>query len=33
MKVLDKKQFEKNNVFGTGKPNKAFAKYFVGESF
>ncbi len=33
MKVLDKKQFEKNNVFGMGKPNKAFAKYFVGESF
>ena len=33
MKVLDKKQFEKNIVFGMGKPNKAFAKYFVGESF
>lgn len=33
MKVLDKKQFEENNVFGMGKPNEAFAKYFIGESF
>lgn len=33
MKVMDKKQFEKMNVFGTGTPNDAFAKYFIGESF
>lgn len=33
MKVLDKKQFEENNVFGMGTPNEAFAKYFIGESF
>ena len=33
MKVLDKKQFEEINVFGTGKPNEAFAQYFIGESF
>ena len=33
MKVIDKKQFEKNNVFGMGKSNEAFAKYFIGESF
>ncbi len=31
MKVLDKKQFEEINVFGTGKPNEAFAQYFIGE--
>ena len=33
MKMLDKKQFEEINVFGMGKPNEAFAKYFIGESF
>ena len=33
MKVLDKKQFDKMNTFGMGKPNEAFAQYFVGESF
>ena len=33
MKVLDKEQFEKINVFGTGSPNEAFAQYFTGESF
>lgn len=33
MKVLDKRQFEEINVFGMGKPNEAFAKYFIGESF
>ena len=33
MKVIDKRQFEAINMFGTGKPNEAFAQYFVGESF
>ena len=33
MKVSEQKQFEEINVFGTGKPNDAFARYFVGKSF
>ena len=33
MKYLYKKEFDKANKFGTGNPNDAFAKYFVGESF
>lgn len=33
MKYLDKKEFDKANKFGTGNPNDAFAKYFVGNSF
>ena len=33
MKVSEHKQFEEINVFGTGKPNDAFARYFVGKSF
>lgn len=33
MKYLDKKEFDKANNFGTGNPNDAFAKYFVGNSF
>ena len=33
MKISDKAQFDKINVFGTGEPNKAFTQYFKGESF
>lgn len=33
MKYLDKEEFDKDNKFGTGNPNDAFAKYFVGNSF
>ena len=33
MKVLDKNEFEANNVFGTGAPNEAYAQYFIGQSF
>lgn len=33
MKYLDKEEFDKANKFGTGNPNNAFAKYFVGNSF
>ena len=28
MKIADKNEFEKQNVFGTGTPNTAYAKYF-----
>ena len=30
---MDEKQFEKENVFGKGNPNTAFAQYFIGNSF
>lgn len=33
MKYQDSEQFEQINVFGKGKPNEAFAKYFIGASF
>ena len=33
MKYQTKEEFEKRNMFGTGKPNIGFAKYFIGESF
>ena len=33
MKIADKDEFEKHNVFGTGTPNTAYAKYFIGESY
>lgn len=33
MKITDKNEFEKQNVFGTGNPNTAFAQYFKGKSF
>lgn len=33
MKYLDKNEFEKVNMFQTGQPNDAFAKYFMGQSF
>ena len=33
MNDLDKEEFDKANKFGTGNPNDAFAKYFVGNSF
>ena len=33
MKVTDTKDFEKENIFGTGEPNTAYAKFFVGNSF
>lgn len=33
MKIADKDEFEKQNVFGTGTPNTAYAKYFIGESY
>ena len=33
MKMNDRAQFERQNVFGTGTPNDAYAQYFVGHSF
>ena len=33
MKIADKNEFENQNVFGTGTPNTAYAKYFIGESY
>lgn len=32
-KVEKKEEFEKENVFGTGTANDAYAKYFVGNSY
>lgn len=33
MKTLNKEEFEKMNIFGTGELNDGFAQYFVGNSF
>ena len=33
MKTTNKEEFEKQNVFGTGNANTAYAQYFSGESF
>lgn len=33
MKISNKEEFEKINVFGTGAENVNFAQYFTGESF
>lgn len=33
MKYSCKEDFEKENIFGTGLPNDAYARYFVGRSF
>lgn len=30
---MNKEEFEKANVFGLGKPNDAFAEYFIGQSY
>lgn len=30
---MNKEDFEKSNVFGLGKPNVSFAKYFIGNSY
>lgn len=33
MKIMNKDEFEKVNIFGTGKANIDYAKYFTGDSF
>lgn len=30
---MNKEEFEQVNIFGTGAPNDAFAKYFIGQSY
>lgn len=30
---MDKLNFDKENVFGKGQPNDAYARYFDGQSF
>jgi len=32
-KLIDKEEFDRQNVFGQGQPNAMFAQYFVGESY
>ena len=31
--ILNRKDFEKANIFGQGNPNDAFAQYFTGKSY
>lgn len=33
MKILDRAEFEKQDQFGIGAPNDAFAQYFIGNSY
>lgn len=33
MKISEEEKFNKENVFGKGQPNNAFAQYFTGNSF
>ena len=33
MRINDEKSFEKENVFGLGLPNTAYAQYFIGNSY
>ena len=33
MKYENKEAFEQVNMFGTGAPNTAYAKFFIGDSF
>ena len=33
MKTTDRNEFEKENVFGTGAENSAYAQYFIGNSY
>lgn len=33
MKYLDKKEFDKANMFQLGQPNVDYAQYFIGQSF
>lgn len=30
---MNKEEFEKINIFGTGEPNVNFANYFIGNSY
>ena len=33
MKINNKQEFDKQNIFGLGKENTAFAQYFLGNSY
>lgn len=33
MKTMVREEFEKQNIFGTGMENTAFAQFFIGQSF
>jgi len=33
MKINNKQEFDKHNIFGLGKENTAFAQYFIGNSY
>lgn len=33
MEIQNRDEFEQANVFGTGEPNTAYARYFIGESY
>ena len=33
MKINSREEFEKQNMFGMGQPNDAFAQFFIGQSF
>ena len=33
MRTIDENAFSKENVFGKGQANTAYAQYFIGESF
>ena len=33
MKTTSREEFEKQNIFGTGTANTAYAQYFIGDSF
>lgn len=33
VKIMNKEEFNKENVFGLGQPNEAFAQYFIGNSY
>lgn len=33
VKIMNKEEFDKENIFGLGEPNEAFCKYFIGNSY
>lgn len=33
MKIIDKQEFDRQNVFGLGVENSAYARYFIGNSY
>lgn len=33
MKTTSKEEFDRENVFGRGRPNTGFARYFIGDSY